>query len=88
MDQKKTTMTEKEMMEDVLSSQKQIGANYNACASECSSNQLRLAFLNILTEEQDMGAQIFSEMSARGWYQVKEAEQSEVMKVKEKFLKS
>ena len=88
MDKKKKTMTEKEMMEDGLSSQKQISANYNTCANECSSDQLRSAFLNILTEEQDMGAQIFSEMSSRGWYQVKEAEESEIVKVKEKFLKS
>ena len=82
------TMTEREMMEDGLNSQKHISANYNTYASECASNQLRLTFLNILSEEQELGAQIFDEMSNRGWYQVKEAEQSDVLKAKQKFVNS
>ena len=83
-----TTMTEREMMEDSLNTQKQMSSNYNTYASECTSKQLRTAFLNILAEEQDMGAQIFEEMSARGWYQTKDADQSEISKIKEKFLNS
>ncbi|MGN1059066.1 MAG: spore coat protein [Clostridia bacterium] len=81
-----TNMTEREMMEDSLNSQKLIASGYNTYANECASNQLRSTFLNILTEEHDLGAQIFDEMSARGWYQVKQAEQSDIMKAKQKFL--
>lgn len=85
---KKSSMTEREMMEDGLASQKKITADYNTCAGECSDNQLRSAFLNILSEEQDLGAQIFDEMSARGWYQVQQAEQKDIVKAKQKFLNS
>ncbi len=85
---KQMSMTEKEMMEDGLSSQKLISSSYNTYANECASNQLRSTFLNILTEEQDLGAQIFEEMSDRGWYQVKQAEQSDIIKTKQKFLSS
>lgn len=82
----KNQMSERDMMEDGLSSQKQISSNYNTCASECSDNQLRATFLNILKDEQDLGAQIFDEMSARGWYPVKQAQQSDITKAKEKFV--
>ncbi len=82
---KKLTMTEKDMMEDALSSQKQMSADYNTCASECSQKQLQAAFLNILSEEQELGSQIFDEMSARGWYQPKQAQQSDLDQVKQKF---
>ncbi len=83
---KKLSMTEKDMMEDSLSSQKQMSSNYNTYASECSAQQLRSAFLYILSEEHELGSQIFDEMSARGWYQTKDAEQSELEKVKQKFI--
>lgn len=83
---KKLTMTEREMMEDGLQSQKLIAADYNASAGECASSQLKNTFLNILTEEHDLAGKLFEEMSARGWYQVKAAEQSEIVKLKDKFL--
>jgi len=74
-------------MADGLASQKQISAGYNLHAGECNSKQLRTAFVNILSEEQELGAQIFEEMSARGWYQTKDAAQSDVAQVKQKFAK-
>lgn len=82
------TMTEREMMEDSLCSQKHIAAGYNICAGECCSAQLRTAFLNILADEQELGSQVFEAMQARGWYQVEEAGQSEVSKAKQKFIDS
>ena len=85
---KQMVMTEREMLEDGLSSQKNMAANYNTYSGECSAAQLRSAFLSILSEEQELGAQIFEAMSARGWYQVKEAEQSDIMKAKQKFIES
>lgn len=89
MSQKKNaTMSEREMMEDALSSQKQISADYNTCAGTCSDEQLRAALLNILTDEHRLAVQISDEMSARGWCQTKQAQQSDVVKTKEKFVQS
>ncbi len=86
--QNQLSLSEREMMDDSMSSQKLITSTYNTYANECASNQLRSTFLNILTEEHDIQAQIFDEMSARGWYQVKQADQTEIMQAKQKFTNS
>ena len=83
---KKISMTEREMMEDGLNSQKLMTAQYNNYATECTNSQLRQAMLSILNQEQELGAEIYEEMSARGWYQVETASQSELDKVKQKFV--
>lgn len=79
-------MSEKEMMEDCLNSQKHMAANYNAYAGECDNSQLRSAFLNILSDEQELGAGFFEAMKSRGWYQVEEATQSDISKAKQNFV--
>lgn len=79
-------MSEKEMMEDCLNSQKHIAAAYNTYAGECDSSQLRSVFLNILSDEQELGSGFFEEMKSRGWYQVEEASQSDIAKAKQKFI--
>ncbi len=84
----KITLSEREMMEDCLQTQKKIAAGYNNCAGECTDDQLRTAFVSILSEEQDVSGKIFDAMSNRGWYQPKTAEQSEVTKIRQKFLSS
>ncbi len=83
---KKISMTEREMMEDGLNSQKLMTARYNSYAGECQNKELRQAMLTILNQEQELGAEIFEEMSAKGWYQVEEAQPSELDKVKQKFV--
>ena len=78
-------MTEKEMMDDSIGSQKLITSSYNTFANECANNQLRSTFLNILTDEHDIQARIFDEMTSRGWYQLKQADQNEIMQAKQKY---
>ncbi len=79
------TMGDKEMMNDSLASQKLISSVYNTFANECVNPQLRTDFLNILREEHDIQADIFQEMQKRGWYQVKQAEQTQVDQAKQKY---
>ncbi|MBE7022589.1 MAG: spore coat protein [Ruminococcaceae bacterium] len=86
MNQQKKQLSEREMLTDGLSSQRHIASGYNTYAGECTNKQLRSAFINILAEEQDLGAQVYENMSARGWYQEKEADESNVAKVKQRFL--
>ncbi len=78
-------MTEKEYLDDALSSQKFISGNYNIWAGECVCEPLRNAMLNILDEEHNIQNQIFDEMSSKGWYQVKPANPQEVQTLKDKF---
>ena len=78
-------MTEKEILQDCLSSQKQTTASYNTFAGECVNEQLRSTMLTILNEEHKMQADIFTHMQSNGWYQVESADQQKVQQAKQKF---
>jgi spore coat protein CotF len=78
-------MGDKELMNDSIASQKHIEGAYNTYANECVNPALRTDFLNILKEEHDIQAELFSEMQKRGWYQTKPAEQSDINQSKQKF---
>lgn len=78
-------MTDKELLEDVLSSQKFINSNYNMWAGECVNQKLKDAMLEILDEEHQIQMELFQEISGRGWYAVKNADQHEIETVKQKF---
>lgn len=84
-EQTKQAMTEREMMSDSLLGQKMMTTAYNTYAGECSGAQLRNVFLSILNDEHEIGAQILNEMSARGWKQPKQAEQTDILQVKQRF---
>ncbi|CAB1253245.1 Spore coat protein [Ruminococcaceae bacterium BL-6] len=81
-------MQEKEMMEDVLSSQKAITGTYNNFVNECASPEIRNEFLNILNEEHTIQAQVFDEMHKRGWYPTPPAEQQMIDQAKQKYQKT
>ena len=78
-------MTDKELINDTISSQKYISSSYNTYANECVTPSLRNDFLSILNEEHQIQADLFTEMQNRGWYQVQSAEQNKVMQAKQKF---
>ncbi len=69
---------DKEMLSDLLATQKHITNNYNICAGECKCIELRDTFLNILKDEHNIQSEIFDESFSRGWYPVKEAPASEI----------
>ncbi len=78
-------MSEKEILNDCLSSQKHISASYNSFAGECASEQLRNAFLNILDDEHRIQADLFTNLSSNGWYTLQPAEQQKVQQAKQKY---
>ena len=78
-------MREKEMLNDLIASQKQITASYNTFAGECVNPNLRNAFLNILGEEHQIQADIFGDMQANGWYQPEQAEQQKIRQTQQKL---
>ena len=81
----KGTMGEKEFIEDALDFQKHVTGLYNTFAGECKCNEMRKDFLNILNDEHQIQADIFNEMSVRGWYSTTNAEQQKIDCVKQKF---
>ncbi|MDR1692055.1 MAG: spore coat protein [Oscillospiraceae bacterium] len=72
------TLGDKEMVFDLLSTQKHITSNHNTRAGECKNTELRDAFLSILKEEHNIQSELFDISFSRGWYPVKEAPASEV----------
>ena len=78
-------MTEKEMLQDGLISQKHITDSYNIFAGECVNPQLRGTFLNILDEEHRIQAELFSTMQSKGWYQVEQAPAQKVQQTRQKY---
>lgn len=65
-------ISEKEILNDMLLSEKYIINNYNNYINECSSATIRDKFLNILSEEHHIHSEIFSQMKKRGWYKTEE----------------
>jgi spore coat protein CotF len=85
MDQSNAKMSDVELMNDSLASQKLISDNYNTFANECATPCVRDEFMNILRDEHQIQAEIFDEMNKRGWYPVQPAEQPKIDAAKQKF---
>jgi spore coat protein CotF len=79
------SIPEKDMMNDVLSSQKFITDTYNTFTNECATPDVRDEFLRLLGEEHQIQAEVFDLMKQRGWYQVPAADQQKVQQAKQKF---
>ena len=76
---------EKEILTDMLSSQKFVTGNYNIFANECSNPAIKNEIMDILTEEHQMQFEVFSEMQKRGWYPTSPAEQQKISQAKQKY---
>ena len=81
----KPFMPEKEMLSDVLSSQKQVTENYNTFANECANPQLRGALMQLLNDEHAIQFDVFTEMHNRGFYPTPMADQQKIDQAKQKF---
>ena len=78
-------MTEKEVLQDCLITQKHMTESYNTYAGECVNEQLRTAMLNILDDEHKIQADIFCGMQSNGWYQVEQADQQKIQQAKQQL---
>ncbi len=76
---------DQQMLTDALSTQKFLTGKYNECVNECASVKLRDEMMNILAEEHQIGAEVFEEMSKRGWYPTEQAQQDKIKQAKQKF---
>ena len=81
-------LTEKQILQDSLLSQKQITGSYNIYAGECVNTQLRTTMLDILKDEHCIQADLFSDMQSRGWYKVDQADQQKIQQAKQQLSAS
>ena len=65
---------DKDIMTDMLSSQKFMAQKYNHFAGECSTKQSKNKLMKILSEEHDIQFAIYEQMHEKGWYPTPEAD--------------
>ena len=80
------TFGDREILDDILASQKQMTADYNTAAGECASGALHSEFMSLLGEEHQIQMEIFQEMQKRGWYPTEQAPQQKIDQTKEQFM--
>ena len=74
--------TEKEMMEDLLATEKQVISSYSTGITETSCTNLRSTLLNNFRSAQDIQYKVFDAMKQKGWYTTKDAPDNEVQQLK------
>ena len=80
--------TDKEILNDGLSTQKATTDKFNTAANECVHEQLRDSVMNILNQEHNIQYDVFQMIHKRGWYQTPAAEEQKVSPAKQKFEQS
>jgi len=78
-------LTEKELLMDLLMSEKLVASSYNNGVMEATCPKLRDILLECLDNIQDCQYEIFKALTQRGWYSIKEADISEIEYAKNKY---
>ena len=86
--QASSVYNDKQILQDTLMSQKHITDAYNTFAGECANERLRSTMLNILNDEHNIQATIFSSMQTNGWYKTEPATAQSIKKAKQKATSS
>lgn len=76
---------EKLKMTDLLTSQKTLCSLYNTFCCEAADTEVRNSLADLLADEHRIQTELFSEMSARGWYQTEKAEDGKIQSERMKF---
>ncbi|KAB3534402.1 spore coat protein [Alkaliphilus pronyensis] len=79
------SFSEKELMNDLIASEKQISSSYNIGITEASCSNLRQHLTNCLNNSHQIQYDIFDAMRQRGWYQVKKANSQDVESAKTRY---
>lgn len=78
-------MKEQEVMTDLMLTEKKMSTNYDIFASECVNEQLREAFVGLLTQGHKTQASLFRAAQQKGWYQVEQAPAQKVDQARQKY---
>lgn len=80
-----TNLTDREIMDDILTSQKHITGVYNSFSNECVNQKLQDDMLKILNEEHSIQFSVFGDMQKKGWYNPACAQTQMIEETKTKF---
>lgn len=76
-------MTEKELMQDLLATEKQTITAYSTGITESSCANLRNTLIGNFKNDQNIQYMIFDAMKQKGWYPTKDAADNEVQELKD-----
>lgn len=75
-------LTEKELMQDALTSEKQVISAYSTGITETSCQNLRNVLVDNFIKTQDVQYKVFDAMRQKGWYPTKDAPDADVQEIK------
>ncbi len=78
-------LTDREIMDDILTSQKHITDVYNTFSNECVNHKLQDDMIKILKEEHSIQFSVFTDMQKKGWYSPGVAQAQMIDETKTKF---
>ncbi|MDP4126033.1 MAG: spore coat protein [Bacillota bacterium] len=79
------TLTEQEILTDLLTTEKHCTSTVNTFITESTCANLRQNLKDILNEEHSIHENLYNMMNQKGWYPVSDAPAQEVQKAKDKF---
>ncbi|HEY8911338.1 MAG TPA: spore coat protein [Desulfosporosinus sp.] len=79
------TMSEQEILTDLLTSEKHATSTINSFITESTCANLRQNLSSILNEEHSIHESLYKIMNQKGWYPTSDAQAQDVQKVKDKF---
>lgn len=77
-----TSMSEKDLMQDLLATEKQVISAYSTGITESSCENLRSTLVDNFKNNQTIQYKIFDAMKQKGWYPTKDAPDNEVQQLK------
>ncbi|WP_125153388.1 spore coat protein [Clostridium rectalis] len=75
-------LSEKDLMNDLLATEKQVISAYSTGITETSCPNLRNVLLNNFRNAEDTQYKVFDAMRQKGWYPTKDAPDNEVQQIK------
>ena len=79
-------LTERELLTDLLHTEKDMAKTYAGSVTESASQELRKLLIRNMTECAEDQLCVFEEMNKRNMYPTKQAQQQEVQKAKQEML--
>ncbi len=78
-------MNEKELMTDLLNTEKEIAKLYTTAITESSCPNMRQVLIQNMQQTCTDQYNLFNQMRTKGYYQTKDAQASDVQQAKQKF---
>jgi spore coat protein CotF len=79
---------DREILIDILLSEKQLSSSYNACINESTGEAFSHILENILNETHRMRLDVLKAMEKRGWHKTRNAGSQDIEMLKRRFASS